>query len=212
MSEKELLLKGWLKCHAVIELMGKPKEHIEQTMKKYVEQIKQEKNLSVLDVDIADAQKFDTNAPQEGMIEELWPTFADVRLLADNPVTLTSFCLTYMPASIEIIEPAELKINREDISYFFNDLQSRLHQLDMAAKKVKTEVVFLRKNMNKLLTNYVLILLKGQELTAEQLSKAIGLQQGVLEEFLDSLVDQKKIQMDGEKYKIHHENGRTSQS
>lgn len=212
MSEKELLLKGWLKCNAVIEVMGKPKEHIEQAMRKYVEQIKQEGNLSVLGIDIAETKRMDTGAKQEGMIEEVWTTFAHVEMMANNPVTLMSFCLTYMPASIEIVEPAELRMERDDVTSFFNDLQSRLHQIDMAAKKVKMEVIFLKKNMNKLLTNYVIILLKGQELTAEQLGKAIGLQQTVLEEFLDMLVDQKKIIMDGNKYKIHNENGRTSQS
>ena len=70
MSEKELLLKGWLKCNAVIEVMGKPKEHIEQALQKYIDQIKQEKNLNVLDVDVAATKKVET-VKQEGMIDEL---------------------------------------------------------------------------------------------------------------------------------------------
>ena len=173
--------------------------------------IKQEKNLNVLDVDVAQAKKAE-GVVQEGMIGELWVTFAHIDLMVMDPLTLMSFCLTYMPASIEIVEPAELRLKRDQMTDFFNDLQSRLHQLDMAAKQVKTEVVFLRKNMNKLLTNYVIVLLKGQALTAQQLSAAIGWQQKPLEDFLDTLIDQKKIVMDGETYKIYHENGRSSKS
>ena len=210
MSEKELLLKGWLKCNAVIEVMGKPKDYIEQALQKYIDQIKQEKNLNVLDVDVAATKKVET-VKQEGMIDELWTNFAHIEMMVNEPLTLMSFCITYMPASVEIVEPVELRMKRDEVTDFFNDLQSRLHQMDMAAKKVKTEVVFLRKSINKLLTNYVTILLKGGTLSAQQLSAAIGMQKNALEDFLDTLVDQKKVIMEGDNYRINDENGRTSQ-
>jgi len=206
MNEKELLLQGWLKCHAVIELMGKPKEHIDDALKKYIEQIKQEKNLQVSDVVISEAQRMNTGATKEGMMQEVWTAFADVDFMINDPVTLTAFCLQYMPASIEIIEPAEMKLTSNQTTTFFNDLQSRLHQLDMAAKKVKTEVIFLRKSINKLLTNYVRVLLGNRSLDADQLSTMIGMNKEALEDFLDNLIDNGKITMEGDLYKVKHEN------
>src|SRR3989344_8045496 len=103
-SEKQMLMDGWLKCRVVIELMGKPKEHVEQTMQKYVEKIKSEPNISMLGVQLADATLIDTKAQEEGQEKQMWTVFADMEMLMKEPGVLTTFCLNYMPASIEIIE------------------------------------------------------------------------------------------------------------
>ncbi|HLD33478.1 MAG TPA: hypothetical protein VJB66_02045 [Candidatus Nanoarchaeia archaeon] len=201
-TEKQMLMEGWLKCRIVIELMGKPKEHIEQTMQKYIEKIKTEEMISVLDVQLADATLIDTNAQEEGQVKQMWTIFAELEMLMKEPKVLTTFCLNYMPASIEIIEPEEIVWTNQKTTMFFNDLQARLHQLDMIAKQTKTEVVYLRKNIHDLLKNYVTLLLRHNALTAEQLSKLIGVKKEILEDFLDTLIDKEIIVMDGEKYRV----------
>jgi hypothetical protein len=107
-----------------------------------------------------------------------------------------------MPSSIEIIEPEHLHVDSRKFTAFFNDLQARLHQLDMVTKQTKTEVLFLRKNLNGLLKNYVTLLLKKQSLRADQLSVLTGVSQPIMEEFLDTLIEKKQIVMDGELYKV----------
>jgi len=201
-TEKQLLMEGWLKCRIVIELMGKPKEHIEQTMQKYIEKIKTEQQISVLDVQMADATLIDTNAQEEGQIKQMWTVFAEIEMLMKEPQTLTAFCLNYMPASIEIIEPEEISWTSQRTTTFFNDLQARLHQLDMIAKQTKTEVMYLRKNVQDLLQNFVRLLLRHNTLTSEQLSGLIGIKKEVLEDFLDTLIDKQVIVQEGELYKV----------
>lgn len=203
---KQRLAEGWLRCTVVIELIGKPKEHIEQTMKQYVEKIRKEKDIEVLRDELAAIKKLDTKADQPGMIQELWSTFAELDMLVRGPMALTYFCFDYMPASIEIVEPAQVSYKRDDLTEFFNNLQSRLHQLDMLAKQLRTEVLFLRKSTKSLLRNYVTLLLTKKKLTAQQLSSLTGVDQQGIEDFLDTLIDEGRLRMEGELYTLKDEN------
>lgn len=198
---KKRLADGWMRCRAVIELVGKPKEHIESTMNSYVEKIKGEKDIEVVDVQISDIQKRETGEQSEEMVKDLWMVFAELDMLMKEPMTLTFFCFDYMPASVEIVEPATLSYSNDNLTEFFNDLQARLHQLDLIAKQLKSEVLFLRKSTKSLLQNYVMVLLRKSVLSSEQLSKLTGVGKERLEDFLDDLIDQGKIVMDKDRYK-----------
>ena len=198
---KKRLIEGWMRCRAVIELVGKPKEHIESTMKSYLEKIREEKDIEVVDVQISDIEKRETGAQSEEVMKDLWMVFAELDMVMKEPMTLTFFCFDYMPASIEIVEPASLTYSNDNLTEFFNDLQARLHQLDLIAKQLKSEVLFLRKSTKSLLQNYVMVLLRKSTLSSEQLSRLTGVEKGRLEDFLDDLIDQGKIVMDKDKYK-----------
>ena len=197
---KKRLVEGWLHCRVVIELIGKPKEHIEKTMRGYVDKIKKEKDIEVIDERIADIRKIDTKAKQEGILKEVWATFAELEMVVKGPMTLTYFCFDYMPSSVEIIGPEKLSYSNLEMTEFFNDVQSRLHQLDVLVKQMKSEVIFLRKSVSDLLKNFMMVLLAKGKLTADQLSKLTGVKQETLEDFLDGLVDSGQIKMEGENY------------
>ncbi len=197
---KARLNEGWLHCRAVIELIGKPKEHIERTIKEYIEKLKKEVDIEVVEAKVAEVKHMETGAKQEEMIKDLWATFAEVEMVVRGPMTLTYFCLNYMPASLEILGPENVKYTGDELTEFFNDLQARLHQVDMIAKQMKTEVMFLRKTMHGLLKNYITVLLSKGALTAEQLSELTGVSKDFLEDFLDVLIDEGKISMEGENY------------
>lgn len=199
---KQRLSEGWLRCRAVIELVGKPREHIEKTMRSYVDRIKQEKHIEVIEEQIADLKKMDTGAKEEGMLKEMWATFAELDMLVKDPMTLTYFCFDFMPSSVEIVEPEQLKYSNRELTEFFNDLQARLHQLDMIAKQMKSQVIFLQKSTHDLLKNYVSILLSKQKLSSEQLAQLTGVNKDTIEDFLDTLIDKRKVTMEGEKYML----------
>ncbi|MBI4153323.1 hypothetical protein HY497_02270, partial [Candidatus Woesearchaeota archaeon] len=154
--------------------------------------------------EIAEAKKTETGVQEEGMVKELWGTFAELEFWVKEPVQLTLFCLNYMPSSVEIIEPEVLRWKSQDITKFFNDLQGRLHQLDMVAKQNKSEILLLRKGVNTLLKNYVMLLLRKRSdgMNSEQLSHFTGLEKSRMEDFLDTLVDTGAIEMEGELYRV----------
>lgn len=200
-SVKQRLEEGWIQARIVLEIIGKPKEHVEKTMKDYVEKIKKENEMEVLHVDINEVQKQETGVQGDKLIKEIWATFAEMEILFKNLPAITYFCFEYMPSSIEIIEPQDLHTNGNDLTGFFTDLQFRLHQVDMVAKQQKSETKFWENNTKGLLTNFVTMLMVNRELSSAELARLTGVKVDTMEDFLDELIDEGKIEMVGEKYR-----------
>src|SRR3989344_575255 len=182
-----LIMENDILFRAIIEVLGKPKEHIEKSLKEYLDNLKNNKNYKVISQEIAEVKK------QEG--QELWVVFAELEVKTNQVDSLISFCFDYMPSVIEILEPRKLSLSDLEISQFLNDLQGKLHYVDMVAKQVKLENDYLKKNMGSLLRNYVLLLLSKQSLSSTQLSKLTGVDKDKLEDFLDQLIDKEKIDL-----------------
>ncbi|MBI1969038.1 hypothetical protein HYS49_03950 [Candidatus Woesearchaeota archaeon] len=186
-AEKKILFR------AMIEVLGKPQEHVEEALGTYLENLKKNERYTVLRAARAKTKKQDD--------QDLWATFAELEVQTEKVEDIIGFCFDYMPSLIEVIEPVEFPLKDVDVTQFLNDLQAKLHNVDMVAKNVKLENDHLHKNMGLLLRNYVLLLLsKGGQLTSEQVSKLTGVDQDRLEDFLDTLIDQGKIDLKAGKY------------
>ncbi len=172
---------------AVIEVAGRPQEYVQSALKEYLENLQKDKKFTVLHQELAAIEKQDE--------QELWATFAEVEIKTSAVGNIISFCFDYMPSVVDILEPEVLNLNVRDLSFLFNDLQARLHQVDMVAKQLRLENEHQRKNTQDLLGNYIIVILRSQNLTSAQLSHLTGVNQDQLEDFLDQLIDQKKIDL-----------------
>lgn len=181
LSEMEILFR------AIIEVLGKPQEHVENTMRGYLEKLTHDAKFKLISKNLAEIKKNDN--------EELWTIFAEVEVKTTHVSHLTYFCLEYMPSVIEIISPQEVQLTDVDLSQFLSDLQARLHGIDMLAKQMRLENQLWRRNIHDLLRNYLLILLNKNNFSSQQLSKLTGVDQDKLEDFLDILIDEGKVDL-----------------
>ena len=172
---------------AVVEVLGKPKEHVEESMKHYLEQLKDDKRFTIMHQESAEIKKQET--------QDLWAVFTELEVKTNQLENLTIFCLDYMPSLMEIVEPKQLAFTDIEFSQFLNDLQTKLHQIDLLAKHVKIENDYLKRNLGGLLGNYIQVLLKQNNLGAAQLSRLTGVAQDQLEDYLDKMMDQGKIDL-----------------
>src|SRR3989344_2801187 len=108
---------------AVIEVLGRPQEYVETALSEYIEKLKKDSNFKLVSANLEKAQK------QEK--EELWSNFAELEIKTEKIENITSFCFDYMPSVIEILEPEHVTINDVQFSSFLNDLQAKLHNVDM---------------------------------------------------------------------------------
>jgi hypothetical protein len=177
---------------AIIEILGKPKEHIESALKKYVEQIKDDSSFMIMKEEFVPAE-------QKG---DAFSAFVELELVAKSLSSMIGFCFDYMPSSIDIVKPEELKLKIKDMTDMLNDLQARLHKVDMVAKKFKLEGDFLKRNMNILMTNQVLLLLKSKSLKLQEISKYTGIPEKELEPFLEKLIKDKSIKKEENSYSL----------
>jgi hypothetical protein len=160
----------------------------------YIEHIKKNPNLDLLRDDVAEAKE--VKEDDQG----LWATFVELEILIKDIPTLIGFCFDYMPSSIEIIEPKELKLKDVELSNIMNDLQAKLHKLDMAVKQLSNENRFLKKNTFFLATNLVSILLKAGARKLGDLARLSGMSDKDMEGFLEKLIKQGFVKKEGEEY------------
>lgn len=195
---QEKVAKGHIHFKAIIEMAGQPKEYIEETLKKYVEKIKEHQDYTVISSDFVPAKELEE---QKGM----FLAFVDMELLAKDPRALTGFCFDYMPGSIEILSPEELKISAAYMSNIVNDLQAKLHKLDMGIKKAVNENQFVQKNIHLLLRNLVMIVIGQKGRNLQEISTLSGMEPKDMEIFLNGLIKKDLLVKEGELYKRKNE-------
>ena len=181
-----------IRCRTIIEVLGKPKEHVENAIKEYIEHIKKDSELIILNESYSEAK-------EQG---KLWSKFVELELVIKGTEKLISFCFEYMPSSIEVLKPENLIMSNPELSNFLNDLQAKLHSVDMVVKQLKAENDFLRHNMNAILHNAIMICLKVSKLSIEQLSQITGVDKKELEIFLEKLLKENKIKKENESYTL----------
>ena len=176
---QEYLDQGFVHARMIIEMMGGPVEYIQNTLVLFIEKLKQEQGIIILKEDFSEPEKKN----------KLYLVFAELEMMVKDSATLTFLCFDYMPSSIEIIEPQEFVFRAPDFSGFLNDLQARLHRIDMVVKEGTAHNKNLLRNTNLLLRNLVIVTLsyKGPIALAE-LSKRIGVGEQELGNFLKEMV------------------------
>jgi len=90
----------------VIELVGSPKEHVEEVMKKIVDKVKESYKL-------VDSKTFDAK-----QMDKLWAIFSELTIKFDKIEDLFGFCFDYMPSSVEIINPNKFIVNNTRHKHF----------------------------------------------------------------------------------------------
>lgn len=180
-------------ARVIIQMMGGPKKHIEDTMKTYVKKIEEDY------ADIKIKKKYLSPAKKEGA---LFKVFTELELEIDGIENLVWFCFDYMPSSVEILEPDRLVYESHDFTNFMNDLQQKLHKVDMALKNLSAENQVLRKNGVTLSKNLFHSLLRSGPKDLAALAKDSGIPEEHAQKFLESMVKEGKIQKDKALYRL----------
>jgi len=128
-----------LHIRAIIEILGYPKDHIENTMELILKKLKEEKDVEYLSDKIHEAKE----------TGKLFSTFAEVEFKLPTLENLIDFCFNYMPSSIEILSPEKFNLETSEVSGFLNDLMARLHRTDMLLKNIIAENKVLKIELEK---------------------------------------------------------------
>src|SRR3989338_5656984 len=98
-----------------VEVLGSPKDHVEKALQQVIKKLRdEEKGIKVLKVEEFECKQMDN---------KLWNTFADIEFETFELKRVLDICYDYMPSTIEILEPAGLEIDMNDIADVFNDFK-----------------------------------------------------------------------------------------
>lgn len=187
MDDKEIkkrIDKGAILAQVSFEIIGNPKEYVETSIKEYLENIKKDEGMNILNEEIGEAEEIEGN---------LFSSYADVEILFNNLEKINWLCINFMPANIEILAPTRKDIEDKELTAWFNDNLSKLHEISTKVRQVQINNDALVKGMNALIQNSILLAAKTIH-NPEEISKTLGIPLKQLEPFFNALIKKGKIQ------------------
>jgi hypothetical protein len=188
---KEFVEEGYIHINVLFEVVGNPKEHVEAMIRKVMEGIKANKDIKVFKEDYEAA---------EDAGEGLWGTICESEMLIKNVGILSWIAFNFSPASIEIKEPKQITMKDKEMTDFVGELLAQLHQNNMVLIQAKSDSKGLLMNFNALMRNAVLISVQGDEKTADEIGKAIGIDEKGIMPVLDAMIKEKTLAKKDDKY------------
>lgn len=187
---KSKIAEGYIYARIILEIVGKPKDHVESSLKEYIGKIKADTNYAVVKEDSEKAEA-------QG---DLYSAFAEMELLIKDSLSLLSFCFDYMPSSVEIIEPEKIIVTNNEFGGFINDMLTRSHALNAGVLEMGERNKYYVKNTAILLRNFIVVLLSSKPMTIEKMSPYLGVKEEDIKKVIDVLLKEKKIKKEGNKY------------
>lgn len=193
-EKKAKIEEGWLHISVLFELVGNPKEHIEQTLQGFLDNINQDEHITTISEDIEETLELEES-------KGVFSAAAEVEYLVFGLDKLTWFAFNFMPANIEIKAPGELTFKDKDFSDWINDLLAKLHEVNTIHTALKSEHQQLIKNLNISVRNSILLACEHETVDVKHVAKKIGMGEQVVQQFLDALEKEGKVEKNGKKYK-----------
>ena len=126
----------------VLEMMGKPQEHVTQSLKNLVDKIGNEKGIKVIDKIIHDAVLVKDS-------KELYTAFTEITTELDSIENYFAVIFSYFPANIEVISQKDFSISAGKLNEIGNFLVARLHEYDSIAKTLVGENTILKNKLRE---------------------------------------------------------------
>ena len=146
-------MKDKIVTRIIVEIMGAPKNHVEDTMKMVVEKFKAEQGLRVIKEKTAECKETEN---------KLWAAFSEIEFETGHIQKIAGICFDYMPSSVEILEPAGLDMDMTALADMFNEMLAKLHGYAMHAKKLEAENKLLNARMDKMRNENLELMKKAQ--------------------------------------------------
>ncbi len=179
-----------IEARAIIDMLGTPKEHVEQILRDYIKKLKED--FTITNEEYAESvQK-----------EKYYSTFVEIELEFEKMEDVLTFCFDAMPSSIEIMSPEKLSFDANVLTGFLNDLQAKVHQVDAIMKDVSAKQQLLDVNSMNILHNFIYFLVKQGDKTQEEISQHIGIGLKETKSFLNVMIKKGLIKEDGGKYTL----------
>jgi len=141
-SNKEIRGKG-LEVAFILEIIGRPPEHLVETLNDLIKKMDEEKGTRVKSKDIKEPILIKDQ-------KDMYTTFADIILEVENVQQLAILVYKYMPAHIEVISPEIIAMSNNSWNDVLNELTRRLHGYDEVAKVLMMERAILEHKLKEL--------------------------------------------------------------
>lgn len=131
-----------IKAMMILDIIGKPAQHLVETLEKMIDEMKTENGVKVVSKNIREPITMKDN-------KEFFATFAEIELEVEDIMTLTGLMFKYMPAHIEVISPEKINLANTGWSEVLSELVRRLHSYDEMTRIIQMENTRLVEELQK---------------------------------------------------------------
>jgi len=127
----------------ILEVIGKPPEHLIETLKTLIKEMSEEKGITIKEDKIYEPQLIKDQ-------KELHTTFAEIEIETVGMLPIIIVLFKYMPSHVEIISPEHISLDNHSWNEALNETTRRLHGYDEVARVIQNENAILEKRLKDL--------------------------------------------------------------
>ena len=128
----------------IVEVIGRPPEHLTETLNNIIKKIDEEKGVSVKEKKLHEPILMKDQ-------KDFYTTFAEVEVEVEEILNLAILMFKYMPANVEILSPELIALTNNGWSDILSELTRRLHGYDEVARIIQVEKNILEKKLREVL-------------------------------------------------------------
>jgi len=128
----------------ILEIIGKPAEHLVKTLEEIIKELGNEKGVKINNKKINEPTELKDR-------KEFFTTFAEIEVEVEEALQLAILMFKYMPAHVEIVSPESINLTNNEYSDILSELTRRLHKYDEVARVVQMEKGILEKKLKDVL-------------------------------------------------------------
>lgn len=116
----------------IVEMAGRPAEHLTATLEKHIGILNGIKDVNVHSIKVSEPREIETET--ESGEEKMWTVFAEADFECESFARLSETMFDFMPSSVEVIEPSKLTLEITEVTDLLNNISGRMHRYDEIAK------------------------------------------------------------------------------
>ncbi len=145
----------------ILEILGRPPEHIISALNQLVDRIGQEKGVKIINKKVHEPKNLKDS-------QDLFTSFAEVEAEFEDLGSMFVVAFNYMPSNFEIIKPEDFHMKNNDFSGIITAILLRLHRYDEVAKKITMDKQILENKIREILRDFPEVEKKLRERVEEQ--------------------------------------------
>ncbi len=196
-TEKEadlLIEEGWIRAFAIFEVIGRPQEHVEKEVKRYIDTFIKN-DIRIIRQDFEKPEK--AGEDEHG---EYFSVVGEVDFVVDNLEKLLMIITDFTPSHIEIVKPKKLSISDAAMTRFMNNLLQKIHYFAQVTLAASRDAELHKKSLTLLAMNAAVLALMTGPKTLTELAQLLGIKEDQLVKVMLKLQRKGLVEMNNDKY------------
>ncbi len=120
----------------IVEMAGRPAEHVKDSLEKHIGVLNDVNDIEVHSIKISEPREIEKSSGSEEVHsgEPVFTCFAEADFETGSFARMSETMFDFMPSSVEIIEPSEVRLDMSEATNLLNNISGRLHRYDEIMK------------------------------------------------------------------------------